>query len=290
MALEVYYDKLAIFSHTAVQLWIMDPDFTKNQYVQTLRQAGTTAWRSVLQYGSGDVMYLSHSGIRSLRARNSSLAAAVSDIGSPLDPLLQDLFRAMGRGLDERHDRDAAAGDGPVLDHHGRLESHSDLAADVQDLRAVGLSRPEDHGLVGVRRRLRHHRGVPCTKTVSSSATTTTSIYAYGGISDVGPVYDDCPVELIFPFHAGEQVATFKTFTGLDATCAGVPWQVSTAFNVEDSDVEEYVGEFDGATFAQGRFAIHGHSTHMSLRLRSQRDRAADLSNMVVHYQTAETG
>src|SRR6187402_2311161 len=96
VALEVYYDKLAIFSHTAVQLWIMDPDFTKNQYVHTLRQAGTTAWRSVLQYGSGDVMYMSHSGVRSLRARNSSLAAAVSDIGSPLDPLIQDLFRGMG--------------------------------------------------------------------------------------------------------------------------------------------------------------------------------------------------
>ena len=96
VALEVYYDKLAVFSSTAVQLWMMDPDPQKSTYQQTLRQAGTIAWRSVLQYGSGDVMYLNQSGIRSLRARNSSLAAAVSDIGSPLDPLLQDLFREKG--------------------------------------------------------------------------------------------------------------------------------------------------------------------------------------------------
>src|SRR4029077_9376366 len=96
IALEVYYDKLAIMSKTATQLWVMDPLPEKNQYVQTLRQAGTMAWRSVLQYASGDVMYVSASGIRSLRARNSSLAAAVSDIGSPLDPVIQDLFRYMG--------------------------------------------------------------------------------------------------------------------------------------------------------------------------------------------------
>ena len=38
-------------------------------------------------------------------------------------------------------------------------------------------------------------------------------IYAYGGISEEGPVYDDSFVELVFPFHAGNDVATFKTFT-----------------------------------------------------------------------------
>ena len=161
VALEVYYDKLAIFCSTAVQLWIMDPDFTKNQYVQTLRQAGTTAWRSVMQYGSGDVMYLSQSGIRSLRARNSSLAAAVSDIGSPLDPLLQDLFRVMGE--------DWMSGTIALLQPvTGRFwiimagsQGQRRRADDVEDLRAVGVSWSEDHRLVGVRRRLRHHRRLP---------------------------------------------------------------------------------------------------------------------------------
>lgn len=97
VALEVYYSNMAIFSSTAVQLWTLDPDPSLNQFLQTLRQAGTIAWRSVLQYGSGDVLYMSPDGIRSLRARNASLAAAVSDVGSPLDPLMQDLFRTMGR-------------------------------------------------------------------------------------------------------------------------------------------------------------------------------------------------
>ena len=289
VALEVYYDKLAIFSSTAVQLWIMDPDFTKNQYVQTLRQAGTTAWRSVLQYGSGDVMYMSQSGVRSLRARNSSLAAAVSDIGSPLDPLLQDLFRFMGR--------DWMSGTIALLQPvTGRFWI---IMAGSQDYEGAPLTSkiyvlsafpgPKitawseyDAGFVITAACLHNDHVV-----VRDDNNT---VYAYGGISDLGPVYDACPVELIFPFHAGEGVATFKTFTGLDATCAGIPWTVSAAFNVEDPDVEDEIGVFDGPTFPQGRIEIHGHATHMSLRLRSEEIGPQTLSNMVVHYQGGETG
>ena len=289
VALEVYYDKLAIFSHTAVQLWIMDPDFTKNQYVQTLRQAGTTAWRSVMQYGSGDVMYLSHSGIRSLRARNSSLAAAVSDIGSPLDPLLQDLFRAMGEDWMSGTIAllQPVTGRFWIIMAGSKATPESPLTSKIYVLSAfpgpkITAWSEYDAGFVITAACLHENRVIVRDDN--------NRVYAYGGTSDIGPVYDSCPVELVFPFHAGEQVATAKTFTGLDATCAGIPWQVSIALNVEDPDAEDYVGEFNGATFAQGRFEIKGHSTHMSLRLRSQELGPQTLSNMVVHYQVAEAG
>ena len=294
VALEVYYDKLAIFSHTAVQLWVMDPDFTKNQYVQTLRQAGTLAWRSVMQYGSGDVMYLSQSGVRSLRARNSSLAAAVSDIGSPLDPVFQDLFRYMGEDwmsgaiaiLQPVTGRFWVIMPGSAQYEGGPLTSRIYILSAFPGPKITAWSE-YDAGFVITAATIHNNRVV-----VRDDHNI---VYAYGGISDDGPTYDDCPVELIFPFHAGNEVATFKTFTGLDATCAGVPWKVSCAFNVEDQFTEDYVGSFSGATFLQGRFAIHGHSTHMSLRLRSGGPGSDDagpqtLSNMVVHYQTSESG
>jgi len=116
------------------------------------------------------------------------------------------------------------------------------------------------------------------------------TVYAYGGTSDLGPVYDDCPVELIFPFHAGEGVATFKSFSAIDATCYGVPWQVSAAFNVESPEVEDFIGEFNGPSFAQGKIELHGHTTHMSLRLRSQDLGPQVLANRIVHYIGGETG
>jgi len=289
VALEVYYDKLAIFSSTAVQLWIMDPDFLKNQYVQTLRQAGTTAWRSVLQYGSGDVMYLSQSGVRSLRARNSSLAAAVSDIGSPLDPLLQDLFRTMGRDWMSGTIAllQPVTGRFWVIMAGSRTDDAAPLTSKIYVLSAfpgpkITAWSEYDAGFV-ITAACIHNDHVVVRDDHNR-------VYAYGGISDIGPVYDDSPVELIFPFHAGEQVATFKTFTGLDATCAGIPWQVAVAFNVEAPEVEDAVGEFDGPTFLQGKIEIHGHSTHMSMRLRSNQIGPQTISNMVVHYKVSETG
>ena len=60
-----------------------------------------------------------------------------------------------------------------------------------------------------------------------------------------------------------------------------------------------YTGLLDGSSFLQGRFPIVGHSTHMSLRLRSnpigtpvaeRQPGPQILSNMVVHYQVTESG
>ena len=278
-ALEVYYNNLAILSKTATQLWLMDPDPLKNQYVQTLRQAGTMAWRSVLQYGSGDVMYLSPSGIRSLRARNASLAAAVSDIGSPLDPVIQDLFRAMGE--------DWMSGTIAILQPvTGRfwiiMPDRIYILSAFPGPKITAWSE-YDPGFTITAAAMYQNR--ICVRDDNNT------IYAFGGIGDAtGLVYDDCYVELIFPFHAGTDTATFKTFTALDATCDGVPWDVYAAFNVEDDSAEDYLGAFNGPTFLQGAFPVEGHSTHMSLRLRSRSPGPQTLSNMVVHYQLAESG
>lgn len=278
VALEVYYNNLAILSKTATQLWLMDPDPLKNTYQQTLRQAGTMAWRSVLQYGSGDVMYLSASGVRSLRARNASLAAAVSDIGSPLDPVIQDLFRAMGE--------DWMSGTIAILQPvTGRfwiiMPDRIYILSAFPGPKITAWSE-YDPGFQITAAAVYQNRIVV--------RDTNNTIYAYGGTDPTGPVYDNCYVELVFPFHAGSDTATYKTFTALDATCDGVPWDVYAAFNVEDDSIEDYLGVFNGPTFLQGNFSVEGHSTHMSLRLRSQAAGPQTLSNMVVHYQLSESG
>jgi hypothetical protein len=278
VALEVYYDKMAVFSSTAVQLWMMDPDPQKSTYQQTLRQAGTIAWRSVLQYGSGDVMYLSQSGIRSLRARNSSLAAAVSDIGSPLDPVIQDLFRYKGE--------DWMSGTIAVLQPvTGRfwiiLPDRIFILSAFPGPKITAWSE-YDPGFI-ITAAVVHNNSVVVRDDQNK-------VYAYGGISDEGPTYDDSFVELVFPFHAGNDVATYKTFMALDATCAGAPWSVYGGFNVQDFDAEDYFGQFNQSTFLQGKFAINGYSTHMSLRLRSQIPGPQTLSNLIVHYATGPSG
>jgi hypothetical protein len=254
--------------------------------VQTLRDAGTIAWRSVLQYGSGDVMYLSPSGVRSLRARNSSLAAAVSDIGSPLDPVLQDLFQTQGETV-------AASAMALLQPVSGRFWvilndriyvlsafPGPKVTAWSEYLLTTSVGPDQVFFRVTAATNYRHHvvmRGDD------------NKIYAYGGTDDAGPVYDDCPVELVFPFHACDTPATTKQFHGIDAAAVG-QWEVSAATNLADDTVEDFVGLLIGPTFQQGKQPVFAEGTHLSLRLRNYLSGPAVLSNLIVHFRPGEAG
>ena len=280
-ALEVYYDKLAIFSGTACQLWLIDPDPLKTQYSQTLRQAGTVAPQSVLSYGSGDVLYVAPDGIRSLRARNASLAASVSDVGSPLDPIMQELFREQGEAFMNKiiavlqpvtgrfwvilPDRIfiLSAFPGPKITAWSEY-TPSDVDGNEFQITAVCTHR--QHVIV---------------------RSQDDKIYAYGGGEDTGVVIDASPVEVVFPFLAGEKTATEKTYHGIDAACQG-EWDVYAAYNPYDETAEDYIGKLIGPSFMQGRLAMEGRSTHISMRLRSAVPGPLVLSNLVLHYDFAE--
>lgn len=287
IALEAYYDKLAVLSKTATQLWTVDPDPLLSQYQQTLRQAGTLAPRSVLSYGSGDVLYVAPDGIRSLRARNASMAASVSDVGSPLDPLMQDLLRTngapfladiisvlqpvTGRFWIILPDRILilSAFPGPKVT---AWSEYDPTDQDGNPISIVDATTYRQHVVL---------RGAD------------DNIYSYGGASDTGVVHDECPTEVIFPFHDGEAPATFKTFHGIDAACTG-EWDVYVAYDPSNETAEDYLGKLIGPTFLQGRFPMEGHSTHISLRLRSPPPTGsaapATLSNIIMHYDKAESG
>lgn len=283
-ALEVYYDKLAILSKTATQLWVIDPDPLQTQYAQTLRQAGTVAPGSVLAYGSGDVLYLAPDGIRSLRARNASLAASVSDVGSPLDPVMQALFRQYGESYMENvisllqpvtgrfwvilPDRVyiLSAFPGPKITAWSEYHPSVTVSGEDRQFTIVAATTHRQHVVV------RDSEG---------------NIFSYGGADDTGIIYDACPVEVVFPFLSGDKPATEKTYQGLDAAATG-EWDVYSATNPEDEVSEDYLGKLIGASFMQGRFAIEGRSTHISLRLRNSTSGPATLSNLSLHFQVAE--
>jgi hypothetical protein len=273
MALEAYYDKLAIFSKTAVQTWQIDPDPLQSQFVQTLRQAGTMAPRSVLQYGSGDVLYVNPSGIRSLRARNASLAASVSDVGSPLDPVMQDLYRSNG----ETWMSSIIAILQPVT---GRfwivLPDRIYILSEFPGPKITAWSE--------------YDPGFSVTQIVTANQQIflrddQNHVWAYGGTNQ--QTFDACPVEIVLPYHGGEQPATFKRFQGLDAAAEG-QWDVYASLD-PTTGAEDYCGKIIGPTFLQGAFALEGVSTHISLRLRSSVAGPLILSNMVIHYELAQS-
>jgi len=281
VALEVYYDKLAIFSKTACQLWTIDPDPLKTQYNQTLRQAGTVAPPSVLSYASGDVLYVAPDGIRSLRARNASLAASVSDVGSPLDPAMQELFRTLGETFMSK----AISVLQPVTGRFwvilpDRIYVLSAFPGPKITAWSEYVPTDADGNPFTITAACTHRQHIIVRDDANN-------IYAYGGASDIGVVYDTCEAEVVFPFLGGDKIATQKTYHGIDAAAVG-QWDVYAAYNPEDDDAEDFVGKIVGPTFMQGRQAMEGRSTHISLRLRSTQAAPLSLSNLVVHYDFAE--
>jgi hypothetical protein len=89
-AMGPYYKQVAIFSRRCCLLFELDPDLANNTFEQVLR-IGCAFHQTVVQFGTGDLLFLSDTGLRSLRVINASLAAGVVDVGSPIDNILRPL-------------------------------------------------------------------------------------------------------------------------------------------------------------------------------------------------------
>jgi hypothetical protein len=275
-ALESYYDKLAIFSETAAQLWLMKSDPLQNQFVQTLRQAGTIAPMSVLQYGTGDILYLAPDGIRSLRARNSSLAASVSDVGSPLDPIIQDIFRTMGKAY-------LATAQAILQPVAGRFWII------IKDRVYVLSAFPGPK----VTAWSEYQPGATIVDACVSNQRlwvrdSNHNIFVYGGTNPTQPAFDASPVEVVMPFLGGEKTETKKRYLGIDAIAEG-QWKVAASFD-PISGAEDDLGVINGPTQGIGRYAMLGYSTHISLRFRTVPGYAgpASISNITIHYELGD--
>lgn len=272
-SLEVYYDKLAVFSNAAIQVWAVDPDPAQNAFVQLLRGAGTLAPRSPLQYGSGDVLYLDASGIRSLKAKDSSNSASVSDIGSPVDPVIQQMEVSRGQAYMNQ----ATALLEPTIGRFWMVFPNEILVLSnfpgpkITAWSQFALPFTVSHAVTaGGRIFLRD---------------TANKLYVYGGPD--GTSYDNCGVEVRLPYLNGKKPGHNKIFEAIDITCQG-NWEVRVSYNFNDMDAEESVGLFGTSTWNGGRAELTGYASHMSLRFYNNDSAAALLSNIAVHYQVVD--
>jgi hypothetical protein len=271
-SLEVYYDKLAIFSSDAIQLWAVDPDPLQNAYVQLLRGAGSTAPRATSQYGSGDVLYLDQSGVRSMKAKDSSNSAAVSDIGSPIDPLITRIVTERG----QTYFNNATALLEPLVGRFWMVfpdEKERETYFPGPKITAWSLYTPGftiDHA-VSCGGRLYFRSG--------------DELYVYGGIS--GYEYDACGVEVRLPYLNGKKPGHNKLFEAVDLSIQGT-WEARVSYDFNNPDAEESVGTFAQSTWNGGRAELTGYASHISLRFFNQDSNAAVISNVAVHYQVVD--
>lgn len=293
-ALEVYYDKLAVFSTQAIQIWAVDPDPLQNAYQQLLRGSGTHAPASPLQYGTGDVLFLDHSGVRSMKARDSSNSASVSDIGSPIDSIIAQLTIDLGV--------DWMANAVSVLEPYvGRFWL-------VLPDRIYVLSY-----FPGPKISAWSQFTLPFTvQYVVQSAgrilfrDTSNQLWVYGGAN--GNVYGDSAsrVEVRLPYLDGKKPGHNKQFLGFDVTLSGV-WEARVSYDynnpasIEEADAqnptsEESLGTFSKPSWIDGRAEMVGVASHFSLRFYAAAgtspgnggDKEATISNCAAHYEMAD--
>lgn len=279
VAVERYQSLLAVFAPEVVQVWYIDPDPELNRQSQVLNNTGTSAPRSVTQFGDDDIFYLDASGLRSLRARDSSNAASTTDIGVPIDALLTAKMAAMTEAQ-----RNAAIGLINPVDKRFWLILGDEVFvfsfygnAKVSAWTTYNLTAFVD--------------GDETPFTADAALTyrdrvyirSGNAIYVHGGVSGA-LVYDETQADAWLPFLDANVPTTKKRWTGVDVAVSGV-WQISAAMEPTLPEYSEVIAYADETTYNMARVTMAHSSTHLGLRCRSTGDGPAVLSAAVLHYE-----
>lgn len=270
-AISNYQGKLAFFSRRNIQVWTIDEDPTKSVQSQTLANIGTFAPKSVVPFGDLDVFFLSESGVRSLRARDASNAATVSDIGTAIDTLIQSEMSQVSEAV-----RNAAVGIIEPTDGRYWLIIGSKIYVfSYFTGSSVAAWSTYEPGFDAT------HVTYANGKIYVRGANT---IYLYGGAS--GNEYDDCEVEVVLPYLDGGKPAHTKTIQGLDMGCEGT-WDIYVGMDVSQPNARDYSGTVQNATYMLGRLMHFGIGTHIGVKLINKTAGYSRLSNFAIHYTVA---
>jgi hypothetical protein len=270
-----YQNMLAVFAKENVQIWFTDPDPTLYRQVQVLDNTGAVSNRSITRFGDTDLFYLDLSGLRSLKARDSSSAAATSDIGLPVDSLVIDKLLSMTEdeqrniiGLIEPRDKRfwLIMGDQIFV-----FTYYADSKVSAWSTYKPGFVISD---AIVFKRKLYVRSG--------------NNIYVYGGPGSA-LVYDTTAAEAWLPYLDMSAPAGRKQVTAIDAAVRGA-WDVSIAMDPNLQEAEELVATLTETSYAQLDIPAHGYSTHVSIRARSRGDGPCIFAAVVLHFESGDEG
>ena len=273
MSIETYFENMALFAEDCIQIWYYDPDPDLLQLVQVLNNTGTIASKSVEKIGDSDVFYLSRSGIRSLKAKDSSNSAILGDIGNPIDEMVIEAIKE-----DPTEGRDACG----ILDPRtGRY--YLALGEKVYVFSYFPSSSVSAWSV--------YEPGFTITDWAFDGeqvlCRSENKIYSLGG--EKNDQYDNCKVTVQLPFLDAQAPATNKMWSGIDAVCSST-WTVKTAPDPTDIETNETAATLNKVTYGLGRVGLSTTSTHLALRLENEQTGPAKLGNLAVHYTLNEAG
>lgn len=272
-----YQTSVAIFARKSVRVYTLNTDAQENAFVQSIDNTGAIAPRSVIAYGNTDVFYLDDTGIRSIKARDASNAAFVSDTGSSIDPFVQAWTATLSEDVIEA----AVAVIEPVDGRYwlaigGRIFvlsyfpaskvnawSHYEPGFTVTDFARIDrkvYARDDD------------------------------TIYLYGGAD--GNTYPGAGEQIStveLPFMSAQKPATFKKWQGFDMACEG-QWDVDLLCDPNDETKVINVGIITQTTYGLPHIAVIGEFPLFAVKAVANAAGNAKISSMAFHYEATESG
>jgi hypothetical protein len=271
-ALAIYQGQLAAFARRTVQVWNMDADPANNRQAQVLSSTGALGQASVLSVGDIDVFYLSDSGVRSLRARDSSNTAVVNDIGTPIDSIV---LSAMS-GMTEAEKAACPAIIEPIDGRYWIAIGNKVFVFSYFPNSKVSAWSTYEAGLSFTKF---------TTKEDHVYARAGNVIYIYGGTSN--NEYDNSEVEVVLPFLDAGKPAHQKRLNGIDLTVQGW-WKVYIGMDPYSPEARDYIANVETPTFSLGRIAASGWGTHIGVKLINNTSGYARLGNLIAHFELNE--
>jgi hypothetical protein len=215
VAMAPYQGKLAFFARNTTWIFNVDANIANWSLSQLLTDFGTNAPASVKAIGDLDVLALNDNGIRSLRVRDSSLNAFVTDIGSPVDVQVVNAMQKAGAALTAL----ACAGVEPssnryMLCLNGLIYALSYFPAN-KILAWSTYSVVDNAGLSFTPSLFFVYQGQLWLYGLDSN--NVPAAYQYGGPSRI--MYDSVKANWQIPFLDGKAPGIFKGATGVNIVC-----------------------------------------------------------------------
>lgn len=267
-----YQKRLAFSGESGTVIYDTDPDPSLNQIFQKIPRTGSKAALSATAYLDSDSFYLSGTGIRSLRSKDSSNVAVANDVGSSIDELILTALASLSSTAVSRAFSAIEPTDGRYMLYLGgtvyvfSFFPNAKVSAWTTIVPGVELTE-----FAVVNGQLKARGG--------------NKIYCYGGAAGTTYMSAADDVQFTLPFINARKIATWKKWGELDWAVEG-EWDLFIC-----TDPNQPSEEFEAATlfeisFSRPNTVIPAESPMLKCRF-VRADNAtikARLSNFTMHY------
>ncbi len=279
-AVAAYQGRLVFFSRQGMQIWTTPADPSAWQLNQVLELIGTRSPFSVRSSGDLEVFFLDETGIRSLRAKETTLNAFPEDLGSPIDSLVQAKLVASSDAQ-----KDAACG---IVEPTSKrywlfLKDTIYVFSTFPTSKIAAWSKYlATYSSGGVQTAFTPSRFVVFKGMVY--ARDTTALYLFGGTDN--NTFDNAVATAELPWLDGKTPSTRKSSKGVDILIRN-GWTLTAGMDPESGTLVQI---FTGTTpsFDKGKIPYSDQGTHFKLKAVTTGSVAAILAALTFKYDLGD--